>query len=78
MVPKIIVRTITLNKNIKILVLLAFKAVVKLSEAPKYLVNFSILNTLSNLKARSTINAWAPPKIKETYFGIVANKSIIP
>ena len=57
-----------LNKNTKILILLAFSAEIKFPEAPKYRVNFKILNTLSNRKARSATSqtcqaarAFSPP-----------------
>ena len=78
MVPKIILKINTANKNTAIFGLLAFKALIKTFDSPIKRVNFKILKTLSKRNALNAIKAWVPVIKSERYFGIVEIKSIIP
>ena len=60
MVPKMIATINTANKKTDILARLAFNAETKVFEAPKYLPNFNILNTLKRRNALKATNAWVP------------------
>ena len=58
------------NKKTTIFILLAFKAVLNIFEAPKYRANFKIRNTLKRRNARKAISACVPTKTNDIYFFI--------
>ena len=78
MVPKMIQRITTKDKNTAILALLSFKAMTKFVDSPIYQANFKILNTLSNLSALNATSEWEPTNMNDKYMGRVESKSMIP
>ena len=64
--------------KINIFALLNLNALVRFVDSPIYLASFKILNTRSNLSALNATRDCEPAKSRETYFGMVANKSMIP
>ena len=77
-VPKSIEMTKTKNTNTKILVLLDFKAFIRLLDSPTKRTSFRILNTRNSLKALNAVKYWEPANNMDKYFGTVDNKSIMP
>ena len=62
----------------KIFVLLAFNARIRLLDSPTNLTSFSILKTLSSLKALKAVKYWDPITKNDRYLGIVERRSITP
>ena len=64
--------------KIKIFVLLDFRALTRLLEAPVYRTNFKILKIRNRRKALKAVKYCVPTKKKDKYFGTVERKSTIP